>query len=145
MPSPGPPGPPGPPRPGSHEAGALPADALDLHVFGKLIALESDEPGFLAELVGEFQQGVTRRLAAIADAIEVEDWKALAAAAHSLRGSCGTVGARRMAALAGRMEDEPPSTRATASPLLAQLQSEYEAVRRAIDAAVAAARASGQA
>src|SRR5204863_98613 len=83
------------------------------------------------------------RLAAIADAVAAEDWKSLVAAAHSLRGSCGTVGARRMAALAGQMEDEPPTTSSIASPLLAQLQDEYEAVRRAIDDAVAAARSAG--
>jgi len=113
---------------------------LDLQVFGKLVALESDEPGFLAELVREFQEGVVRRLRAIAAAIAAEDWKALAAAAHSLRGSCGTVGARAMASLAGRMEDDPPTTRAAASPLLQQLEAEYEALQRALGEAVAAAR-----
>jgi two-component system sensor histidine kinase/response regulator len=118
----------------------LPPDALDGNVFGKLLALEAEEPGFLAELVREFQQGVVRRLLAMRAAVEGGDGEALAFAAHSLRGSCGTIGARRMALIAGRLEDTPSAAPETVEPLLRQLEAEYEAVRHALDAAVGAAR-----
>src|SRR5262249_28971124 len=98
-------------------------DPLDRHVFGKLVALEREEPGFLAARLDEFEQGVVRRLTAIEDATASEDWTRLAAAAHSLRGSCGTVGAMRMAALAARMEDDPPTTAEDATRRLRELQS----------------------
>lgn len=117
-----------------------PADPLDRHVFGKLVALEREEPGFLAELIDEFEQGVMRRLTAIEEAIATADWTRLAAAAHSLRGSCGTVGAVRMAALAARMEDDPPATADDATRQLRELQSEYTALHRALDEARPAAR-----
>jgi two-component system sensor histidine kinase/response regulator len=113
---------------------------LDGDVFGKLVALEAEEPGFLAELVGEFQQGVVRRLVALRAAVDGSDGEALVFAAHSLRGSCGTVGARRMALIAGRLEDTPSVAPETVEPLLRQLEAEYEAVRHALDEAVASAR-----
>jgi HPt (histidine-containing phosphotransfer) domain-containing protein len=116
-------------------------DALDGNVFGKLVALEADEPGFLAELVGEFQQGVVRRLVALHAALDAGDVDGLVFAAHSLRGSCGTVGARRMAVIAGRLEDMPSVVPETVEPLLRQLDAEYEAVRHALEKAIAAARA----
>jgi two-component system sensor histidine kinase/response regulator len=119
----------------------LPPEALDSAVFGKLVALEADEPGFLAELVGEFQQGVVRRLLALHAALDAGDVEGLVFAAHSLRGSCGTVGARRMAVIAGRLEDTPSVVPETVEPLLRQLEAEYDAVRRALEKAMAAPRA----
>jgi len=129
--------------PEGQAADDLPAEPLDAHAFGKLVTLDGEEPGFLAELVGEFEEGVTRRLEAIAHAIATADWPRLAAAAHSLRGSCGTVGARRMAALAGRLEDRPPATREEAAAELERLRAEYGALRRALEAALAGPRSAG--
>src|ERR1700730_12569997 len=122
MPSSGPGGPAPESRGGAHDP--LPPDALDGTVFGKLVALEADEPGFLAELVGEFQEGARRRLAALHAALEAADASGLVFAAHSLRGSCATIGARRMAVLAGRLEDAPSLDRETASPLVRALEAE---------------------
>ena len=110
---------------------SLPIDALDAVVFGRLVALEAEAPGFLAELVTEFEDGVTRRLAALRDAVRTGDVEALAFAAHSLRGSCGTVGAMRMAALANHLEYGSPTPSQTRA-LVRQLRLEWDAVRRAL-------------
>jgi HPt (histidine-containing phosphotransfer) domain-containing protein len=111
---------------------SLPSEALDRVVFGRLVALEAEAPGFLAELVTEFEDGVTRRLAALKDAVRTGDVEALVFAAHSVRGSCGTIGALRMAALANHLEYGSP-TPSQARALVRQLRLEWDAVRRALD------------
>ena len=110
----------------------LPIEPLDAIVFGRLVALESGAPGFLAELIAEFESGVTRRMTALRAALRTSDAEALAFAAHSLRGSCGTVGAMRMAALANRLEYGKP-TRTQRRALVRQLAKEWELVRSALD------------
>jgi len=113
---------------------SLPMAPLDPIVFGRLVALESGAPGFLAELLAEFESGVDRRMAALRDALRASDLDALASAAHSLRGSCGTVGALRMAALANHLEyGKPTPTQRRA--LVGQLETEWTAVRSALDEA----------
>ena len=110
----------------------MPIGPLDAIVFGRLVALESGAPGFLAELLAEFESGVDRRMAALRDALRASDAEALAFAAHSLRGSCGTVGALRMAALANHLEYGNP-TRTQRRALVSQLETEWAAVRSALD------------
>ncbi len=111
---------------------SLPIDALDRVVFGRLVALEAEAPGFLAELITEFEEGVTRRLAALRNAVRTGDAEALVFAAHSIRGSCGTVGAMRMAALANHLEYRSPAP-SQIRALVRQLRLEWDAVRRALD------------
>ena len=111
---------------------SLPIDALDGVVFGRLVALEAEAPGFLAELIAEFESGIARRLSALRDAVRAGDTEGIEFAAHSIRGSCGTVGAMRMAALANRLEYEKPGRRQVVA-LVRQLTLEWDAVRRALD------------
>jgi len=110
---------------------SLPAEALDPVVFGRLVALEAEAPGFLVELVSEFETGVNRRLAELRDAVRTNDAEAIGYAAHSIRGSCGTVGAMRMAALAHHLEYGQPS-RPQIAALVRQLGTEWGAVRDAL-------------
>jgi HPt (histidine-containing phosphotransfer) domain-containing protein len=112
----------------------VPDTPLDPRVFGVLTALEADSPGFLSELIDDFETGAVRRLEALHAAILSGDRVALAFAAHSLRGSCGTLGALRMARTAARLEDEPMPLTAAAS-LVSGLNREYARVRRALDEA----------
>lgn len=114
---------------------------LDRRAFGALVDLEASAPGFLAELVTEFQAGATERVQAIQQAVRAGDIEALKFAAHTLRGSCGTIGAWRMATLAGRLEDAPPMTPEAAWPLIHRLETEYHAVRHALAEVVPGARA----
>ena len=116
---------------------------LDPGIFGVLLELAAGLPGFLAELSEEFRQGVGRQVAAIRVAVGSGDTAGLKFAAHSIRGSCGTIGACGMAAIAGRLEDAPPTSPEAGWPLIERLETEYEAVRRALEAfAPAAAPAS---
>lgn len=115
---------------------APPPAALDRRVLGSLGTLDADTPGFLRQIVGEFHEAASRRLAAIAEALRAGDAQALSFEAHGLRGSCGTLGASRMAILAGRLEALGRGSRtADGLPLLPALEREYQAVRRALDAA----------
>jgi histidine phosphotransfer protein HptB len=111
---------------------SLPNDALDPVVFGRLVALEAEAPGFLAELVSEFESGIARRLSSLRDAVRAGDTDGIEFAAHSIRGSCGTIGAMRMAALANHLENEKPGRRQVVA-LVRQLTLEWDAVRRALD------------
>jgi HPt (histidine-containing phosphotransfer) domain-containing protein len=109
------------------------AEPLDRHVFGALVELSAEVPGFMAELSEEFQKGVGGQVAALRDAFRDGNTQALTFAAHSLRGCCGTIGANGMAALARSLEDAPPADPATGWPLIQRLEAEYEAVRRALE------------
>lgn len=114
---------------------ALP-DALDRRVFASLAALETDTPGFLCQILGEFHEEASRHLVAIGEALRAGNAGALAFEAHGLRGSCATLGAGRMAILAGRLEAlEREARTQDGLALLRALESEYEAVRRALDTA----------
>lgn len=115
---------------------APPPDALDRRVFASLAALEAGMPGFLRQIMGEFHGAASRRLVAMGEALRAGNSAALAFEAHGLRGSCGTLGARRMAILAERLENMGREGRTEDGlPLLPALESEYEAVRRALDTA----------
>src|SRR5216110_6625 len=122
-------------RPGS--SGELPdrvtPETLDGRVFGVLVELERQGPGFLAELLTEFREGVERKVRALEDAVRVGDADALAFAAHGLRGSCGTVGAVRMAALATELEDHTPASAEDRWALVGWIEAEYGLVGKALD------------
>jgi HPt (histidine-containing phosphotransfer) domain-containing protein len=109
------------------------AEPLDRRVFGALVELSAEVPGFLAELSEEFQKGVGGQVAALRDAFRDGNMQALTFAAHSLRGCCGTIGANGMAALARSLEHAPPADPATGWPLIQRLEAEYEAVRRVLE------------
>jgi HPt (histidine-containing phosphotransfer) domain-containing protein len=110
---------------------SLPVEALDPVVFGRLVALEAEAPGFLVELVSEFETGINRRLAQLRDAVRANDAEAIGYAAHSIRGSCGTVGAMRMAALAHHLEYGQPS-RPEIAAIVRRLAAEWRDVREAL-------------
>jgi HPt (histidine-containing phosphotransfer) domain-containing protein len=115
---------------------ALPPDALDRRVFASLVALETDMPGFLRQIIGEFHDEAGRHLVAISEAVRGGDAGALAFEAHGFRGSCGTLGAQRMAVITEHLEAMGREGRTEGGlSLLTALESEYEAARRALDTA----------
>jgi HPt (histidine-containing phosphotransfer) domain-containing protein len=110
---------------------SLPVEALDAVVFGRLVALEAQAPGFLVELIAEFESGINRRLAELRTAVRTNDAEAIAYAAHSIRGSCGTVGAMRMSALAHHLEYGQPSPPEIVA-IVRRLGAEWRDVREAL-------------
>jgi len=95
------------PEPGAFEAPA-PAAApdglvlLDPTVLGDL----GGDPAMLAELFSVFREEAAQRATTARSAAEAGDAEALRQAAHSLRGSSASVGARALADAAGAVEDE---------------------------------------
>ena len=117
-------------------AGETPDVTLDTRVVATLAALGSDMPGFMAQLVGEFADSVQRHTQGMRVAILHGDPEGLGFAAHSLKGSCGIIGARRMAAMTRQVEESAYRGGGETLPLVVSLEVEYQAVRMALDAAL---------
>ena len=117
-------------------AGDLPDVTLDTRVVATLAALGSDMPGFMEQLVGEFTSSVQRHTRGMRVALLHGDAEGLVFAAHSLKGSCGIIGARRMAALTRQVEENAYRGGDETLPLVVSLEVEYQAVLIALDAAL---------
>jgi PAS domain S-box-containing protein len=109
---------------------------IDPQALVGLRALESaGETGFLGEMIRTFLDSTPARFAAIHQAVEKADAKTLERQAHSLRGSCGTLGVRRMAALCQEVETLAEAGRVGETPpLIARLVQEYAVARSALEA-----------
>lgn len=123
-------------------AGETPDVTLDTRVVATLATLGSDMPGFMAQLVGEFADSVQRHTQGMRVAILHGDPEGLGFAAHSLKGSCGIIGARRMAAMTRQVEESAYRGGDETLPLILGLEVEYQAVRIALDAALSGAATS---
>jgi PAS domain S-box-containing protein len=78
---------------------------LDAQVLAELRALESDGEGdILAEMIGLYLEDSPAQLSHIKTAIEQADATRLAQFAHSLKGSCASLGARTLATLCDQLE-----------------------------------------
>jgi len=122
-------GPPGAPTPGD---GAPP-------VFDQRAALEQvdGDEQLLNELMALFQQEGARMLGEVRAAITQGDAGALRRAAHSLKGSAGSVGARLTVEAAQRLETiGTQGDLAEAATALTDLERELDRFRAAITAAV---------
>ena len=115
---------------------------LDASVVGTLVALGADVPGFIGELVGEFVDSVQRHTSGMRLAVLHGDAEGLVFSAHSLKGTCGIIGARRMAALSRQVEEKAYAGGDETLPLIVRLEIEYAAVRIALDAAISDAATS---
>jgi signal transduction histidine kinase/CheY-like chemotaxis protein len=81
----------------------------------------------IAEVLAELEAGVRADIAALQVALEQSDYDALRGAAHRIKGSALTIGAERLATLAGGVVDVPGGVdagqlTATAQALLAELE-----------------------
>ena len=83
-------------------AGSGRQEVLASRVLEELRAVGGDQ--LVRELMGVFAERTPERLRAIERSFAAGDLEAMAAALHSLRSAAGTVGARRLADLAGRLE-----------------------------------------
>jgi signal transduction histidine kinase/ActR/RegA family two-component response regulator len=104
---------------------------VDWDVLAELLAMT--RPEFLQDLLGLFLRDSRRMVADIGEARRRDDIAAWRQVAHKLRGSCATVGARRMMELTADMEGlalEDLTVRGGA--LLRELEEEFAAVRAAL-------------
>ncbi|MBI2837963.1 MAG: transporter substrate-binding domain-containing protein [Acidobacteria bacterium] len=101
---------------------------LDRSVLSKLLAISS--PGFVEDLVSRFLEKVPASLDSMRDAHGRSDLQAVVQTAHSLRGSCGLIGARRMMDLYAQVEERGgEGDGAAADRLIAEIELELGEVR----------------
>ena len=72
-------------------------DVLDMTVVDELIALSDDgDPELLLDLIGLFLSDSPSKLEAVSEGVQTGDLDRVERAAHSLKGSSGNLGARRL-------------------------------------------------
>ena len=105
-------------------------DCVDTVVLADLRKLDIS-CGLLSTLITSFLDDVPDRLAALQDALQKGDGRALARVAHELNGSSGNLGVRKMRQLCVELQALGKAKDLTkAGALLAQLVSEFELVRQ---------------
>lgn len=106
-------------------------DVLDPTTLDAIRGLQEEgEDDLLAELIDLFLEDAPARVAGMRDAIAREDWRALASWAHSLKGSCGSLGALQMAEICGRLEQHGRlgAARPPAEMMYRELEGHFEVV-----------------
>ena len=115
---------------------------LDRERVSSFMAISRTQEGFLEGLVRTFKQDVPSRLDALRAAAATGDANDLALAAHALKSSCGSVGARRMYAVAATLEQKVRAGRLDGvNASIDQLAAEYP---RVLEAYTGIIRRSGQ-
>ena len=117
----------------------MPMDEDEQHVLDRervssFLAISRTQAGFLEGLVKTFRQDVPSRIDALRAAAASGDPQDLALAAHALKSSSGSVGAKRMYAAAAALERAALSGRIDgASASIEQLAAEFPRVMAAYD------------
>ncbi len=104
---------------------------LDRSVLAGLRELQEEgEPDILEELIGLFLTDVPPQLSALREAVEAGDAQSVERIAHTLKSSCGNMGAVRMAALCTELEGIGRSKDLAAVPVrISRLEEGFERVR----------------
>ena len=111
---------------------------LDQTVIAGLKELrEPGQPDPLAELIELFFRDARPRLQKMEAALAAKDFSALAAAAHSLKGSASNLGARRLASLCARLETEAKGQELSETAnILLDVKSEFQQVEQTLRAEI---------
>jgi CheY-like chemotaxis protein/HPt (histidine-containing phosphotransfer) domain-containing protein len=105
---------------------------VDPGVLADLAALADDEqPHFLEEVITAFLRDTPRQLTTLRDAVVLADPASIARAAHTLKGSSRTIGARELARLCADLETRSREAMPPDGPdVVAQIAAAFERVRR---------------
>ncbi len=88
---------------------------------------------FIQEVLEEYLSGTVTLLAEVSRAARVGDLDALRRAAHSVRGASASVGAMRVTATAGMLEDKARARDLTGAQTLASaLDADFRALQKAL-------------
>jgi HPt (histidine-containing phosphotransfer) domain-containing protein len=128
--------------PASTTAADEPRPVLDAGTVAQLVALETQQPGFVSELLAALEAQMPADVRALRDAATAGDVDVARAAAHRLKGACLSVGALRMAGLCEAIERELKGPRAPAAidAMIATLTREHDDTKHALASAFATAR-----
>lgn len=110
--------------------------SIDAGVIESLRKLQmKDEPDFLSSLIDLFFEDVPDHLAIMQTAIAQSDARILANKSHSLKSSCGNLGATKMTAICQSLEAIGRKGSVDgAAALMRELKEEFSRVRRALEA-----------
>ena len=112
---------------------SAPIEGLDPQVVEELRALDGGKGVILGEVLSLFARDTPGRLAQLRAAVSSGDLATIASIAHSLLGSCGSVGAVPMSATCAQLG---PSARdgdvAACAGLVERLAREFEVVQRSV-------------
>ncbi len=113
--------------PGAGNGTVTPNGSIDRSVLEGLRELQEEgEPDILKELIELFLEDVPPQLKVLREAEERNDAKSVERIAHTLKGSCGNLGAVRMAATCAELEEIGGSgDLATAPALISRLEEEF--------------------
>jgi len=117
----------------------LPEDepALDPEVISGLRDLEEGSPGLLEELVEMFLEDAPPRIEALGVAVEEGDAHSVERISHSLKGSSGNMGGRRMSEVSEKLQIAGASADLEQAPdLLSSLREEFDRMREALRAEI---------
>ncbi|MDQ3302653.1 MAG: response regulator [Actinomycetota bacterium] len=119
----------------SSDTSATPNGSVDHSKLEDLRELQEEgEPDILEELVEIFLGDAPRQLETLREATETVDARSVKRIAHTLKGSCGNMGAVRMAALCGELEAIGHSEDLGAAPAhIFRLEEEFGRVRAAFE------------
>jgi two-component system, sensor histidine kinase and response regulator len=110
-------------------------DPLDREVLADLRELQDEgDPDVLKELMDLFLADVPLQLVVLQRAVEAGDVLSAERITHTLKGSCGNMGARSMEALCTELEERVRSEGLSAAPgLISRLGEEFERTRVALE------------
>lgn len=83
----------------------LSPNVIDSEAYERVAELETIRPGFLADILFTFEEDSRLRLRLIDEALQSGNVESLWKAAHTLKSSCGIVGAQRMWEICQWLED----------------------------------------
>jgi two-component system, sensor histidine kinase and response regulator len=109
-------------------------DPLDRGVLADLRELQEEgDPNILKELIELFLADVPLQLVVLRKAVEAGDVSSVGRIVHTLKGSCGNMGARSMGTLCTELEEIVRSEELSAAPeLISRLEEEFGRARVAL-------------
>ena len=115
-------------------------DALNRAALENLLAATGGDPAFLSELIDTYFEQSATLLPTLRDAVSTGSAEQLRRAAHTLKSNSASLGAEDLAVLCRELEEQGRAgALGGAAERLAQVEAEYERVRRALVAARPAA------
>ena len=91
---------------------------------------EEGEPDILCELIELFLSDVPTQLVALKEGVETGDAHSVERIAHTLKGSCGNIGAKRMEAICAELEEMGRSEDLAGAPgPISRLEEDFGRVR----------------